>query len=617
MGGNRYKSRADKRRSKKSRKGFQKKKIVVDEGNATIVDAAGVVDTDPSYDAEVPADFTVDNDDLSLSSRKLKRKIDESINAAYDYGDEGTLFMNISLFLDTMRRISCCPNCVVKTPLSIDHDLSRKAGLAHFFNLICSVCGWQEQFCSSRVVNSKRGQPSYEINNMSVIAFRENGLGHSAMENFCGMMNMPPPMTKAAYQKSMSKIADVYKHVAADSMKQAAAEVKGIADVVDTTASFDGTWQKRGHVSFNGVITAMSLNGKCIDYEVKSKVCKACQFWTSKIGSEEYNQWKENHVCSNNHDGSAGKMEMEGVVEMFKRSVEKNGLRYTTYLGDGDTKSFAQVNELRPYGEDVVIQKAECVGHIQKRVGTRLRDLKVRYRGKKLEDGKTLGGVGRLNEKTINTLQNYYGMAIRQNKNDLYGMKKSVAAVLHHCSEAQSDEVRHQFCPRSEDSWCKFQSNKLTGEHTYKSKISIPPAIFKILKDMFSHKDLGSDELLSRCLHGRTQNPNECINNTIWSRCPKRVYVGLQTMEMGVCSAVISFNDGGLGLLPLFDNLEITRGNYRLNFLQKKDADRLSIMSKKWEDEGKQRRSKLRSIRKKYVVADTSKEGETYSKGCY
>ena len=31
-----------------------------------------------------------------------------------------------------------------------------------------------------------------------------------------------------------------------------------------------------------------------------------------------------------------------------------------------------------------------------------------------------------LTDKAINTLQNYYGMAIRQNKNDLYSMKKAV-----------------------------------------------------------------------------------------------------------------------------------------------------------------------------------------------
>lgn len=35
-------------------------------------------------------------------------------------------------------------------------------------------------------------------------------------------------------------------------------------------------------------------------------------------------------------------------------------------------------------------------------------------------------GAGRLTDKAINTLQNYYGMAIRNNVGDLYGMKKSV-----------------------------------------------------------------------------------------------------------------------------------------------------------------------------------------------
>ena len=56
------------------------------------------------------------------------------------------------------------------------------------------------------------------------------------------------------------------------------------------------------------------------------------------------------------------------------------------------------------------------------------------------------GGEGQLNDRTINTLQNYYRMAIHQN-NELYQMKKSVAAVVHHCSEAKSMDEQHQFCP--------------------------------------------------------------------------------------------------------------------------------------------------------------------------
>ena len=41
--------------------------------------------------------------------------------------------------------------------------------------------------------------------------------------------------------------------------------------VVDTCASFDGTWQKRGYASFNGVVTGMSDQGKCIDFEINLK----------------------------------------------------------------------------------------------------------------------------------------------------------------------------------------------------------------------------------------------------------------------------------------------------------------------------------------------------------
>ena len=130
-----------------------------------------------------------------------------------------------------------------------------------------------------------------------------------------------------------------------------------------------------------------------------------------------------------------------------------------------------------------------------------------------MKDGKFIGGgEGRLNDKTINTLQNYYGMAIRQNNE----MKKSVAAVVHHCSEAKSMDERHQFCPRKNDSWCKYQADKITGGNIYKVKFSIPECISEILKPIFGHEHLGSEVILKRCLHGGPQNVNESINNVIW-----------------------------------------------------------------------------------------------------
>lgn len=49
-----------------------------------------------------------------------------------------------------------------------------------------------------------------------------------------------------------------------------------------------------------------------------------------------------------------------------------------------------------PSGDDVNITKLECVGHVRKRVGTRLRKFKAEKKKVKLEDGLGIGGKGRL-----------------------------------------------------------------------------------------------------------------------------------------------------------------------------------------------------------------------------
>ena len=86
-------------------------------------------------------------------------------------------------------------------------------------------------------------------------------------------------------------------------------------------------------------------------------------------------------------------------------------------------------------------------------------------------------------------------------------------------------------------------------------------------------------------------------------------------MELGVASAIISFNDGGLNLLPVFSKCKIKRGQFRMTYLWKKDASRMKIMEKKCSDSNENRRSNLRSIRKKIVIDSETKEGEIYGKG--
>ena len=64
-------------------------------------------------------------------------------------------------------------------------------------------------------------------------------------------------------------------------------------------------------------------------------------------------------------------MESAGVLEIFERSVEEKKLRYTTYLGDGDSKSFQNIINSDPY-PGIIVTKSECIGHAQKRVTVHL-----------------------------------------------------------------------------------------------------------------------------------------------------------------------------------------------------------------------------------------------------
>ena len=71
-----------------------------------------------------------------------------------------------------------------------------------------------------------------------------------------------------------------------ESMTNAALQVRkrnpGNEDacIADCDVSLDGTWQKRGFASLNGLVTVIERDyDKCIDFEIKSKICKSCNYW--------------------------------------------------------------------------------------------------------------------------------------------------------------------------------------------------------------------------------------------------------------------------------------------------------------------------------------------------
>ncbi|GFU25466.1 uncharacterized protein TNCV_3620811 [Trichonephila clavipes] len=345
-------------------------------------------------------------------------------------------------------------------------------------------------------------------------------------------MSLPNPVEQKSYDVINNKLSRVMKEVAEESMKRAAVEENSSSPDNLLTVSGDGTWKTRGHSSLIGVCTVIGAEtGKVLDREVLSSFCKGCDSYKGVKFGIKYNKWQRAHKlsCRKNYSGSAGKMEVDGMLRIFNRSEKLHNLKYSNYIGDGDTKTFNALSENKPYGDDHLIQKIECVGHVQKRMGTRLRKLKLVYSKKKLSDGKTIGGKGRLTDSLIDKLAHYYGNAIRCNSTSVKEMRKAIWAVWgHSCST--DDEPMHWFCP----------TNQIHGP-------------------VFA--DLSHPALLKKCLGGKTQNPNESLNSLIWKFCPKTIGSSLQIAEIAANLATSVFNDGNQILISILEKfgLKINR----------------------------------------------------------
>jgi hypothetical protein len=107
-------------------------------------------------------------------------------------------------------------------------------------------------------------------------------------------------------------------------------------------------------------------------------------------------------------------------------------------------------------------------------------------------------------------------------------------AILPHVGSSEVSP-NHTGCPVN--SWCKYKLNP--DKYTHKN--GLPQAVMDFIRPVFT--DLAKEDLLRRCLHGKTQNNNEALNKLIWERCSKEVYVERETIEEAVLSAISYLKD--------------------------------------------------------------------------
>ena len=346
---------------------------------------------------------------LGFSPKKAARKTAEA---------EGYSLVEMSLIQSALRSAAICSSCkTAKSEIKILKDNSRRHGLAEMFIFKCSHCQHETRtYSSAKIDNGK-----FEVNRRSVVLCNAMKGGRKVLSDFCGIMNLPPPLAPASYARHLKFVAQSGRQEAELVMNRAAERIRkcilkkspnaGKRDVdgaIPVAVSIDGTWQKRGFTSKYGVVIAILVDtGEVVDFEVLSLHCHECRkHQHDDKSSQAYRQWEEKHsnICQINYEGSSGGMEGDGALKIFERSISERNLKYTTFVGDGDSDTYKVVRDgiAKIYGGRYKVIKEECIGHIQKRMGNALRTYKRDGKGKKLADGKTIGGKGRLTKERIN-----------------------------------------------------------------------------------------------------------------------------------------------------------------------------------------------------------------------
>ena len=121
---------------------------------------------------------------------------------------------------------------------------------------------------------------------------------------------------------------------------------------------------------------------------------------------------------------------------------------------------------------------------------------------------------------------NSNGYAIHNNKGDQVSAIAAILAIYHHMimgPPEESVESQHSYCPNGDKNWCKYHKDKIFNRNIYDRSKCLPSVFRGEIDEIFTR--LPSPDLLNACQRGLTHNQNESINNMIWSKCPKRVYV--------------------------------------------------------------------------------------------
>ena len=243
----------------------------------------------------------------------------------------------------------------------------KRAGLASIISSQCSKCAFNIPLRSSQRVIGPKGNSQWEVNLAAVWGQMSTGGGHSKLNETMSVIGIPvmAPKNFISIERSIGlwwqqQLQGIMAEAGREELveKRLAEERNDFHEGVPAvTVVVDGGWSKRSHRhSYNaksgvGIIIGQST-GKLLFMGVRNKYCTAC---TQGVP-------RDKHICFKNWSHSSSEMEPDIILEGFKQAEKVHGVRYTRFIGDGDSSVHSTLIQCVP-GWGRYIKKMECANH--------------------------------------------------------------------------------------------------------------------------------------------------------------------------------------------------------------------------------------------------------------
>lgn len=289
---------------------------------------------------------------------------------------------------DVTQHIATCPPCL-KLSKSTDAITiigeKHRSGLASSMGCKFNGCQQEITFTTSTKTSGLSGKLYWTNNLAAVWGQMTVGGGFNSLQESLSVLGIPT-MTKQSFIDTERAIGKWWWTALEQSMLAAGKEEKQIAikqghyhDGIPTiTVIVDAGWCKRTHKHSYNALSGVGVifgkeTGKLLYIGVRNKFCSICEKGSNK-----------EHECFKNWDGSSSSMESDIILEGFRVAEKQHGLRYTNFIGDGDSSVHTTLISGVP-GWGHAITKQECANHAVKCYRSALENLvkdKPHYKGR-------------------------------------------------------------------------------------------------------------------------------------------------------------------------------------------------------------------------------------------